>query len=352
MANIIDTKIYATIEGHNVFGWRILYVNHYRFGDGKTDHVFVDEDTRNLLTIKEDFVKLCDTSFSPQSGDEIYVAPDCPLASAEIRREYKVKRKPDDGVCNVFSELNLRTSWYDSEKIYLYPTEKTVIAFEHNVDTSNLPDITRQENITSDPIIITKKKYLKKCFIPESYQMLLRGELKKLVIYYTALKFNSGNQVTTDALYLVYKTGLEAYTNENKKNFILQLTALSQCNWRDYPGTIKLLLWGYLYNRITTRNRKCAAEIGRTSALPKAIKEMCAWDYDSKTNPSSIKFGSQQDIEMAQSFFEMVFEFGDTKFSSIQKISRMVSEAKVPFEVFYLLYDNIVKIRRTQFKND
>ena len=352
MASIIDTKIYATIEGHNVFGWRILYVHHYRLSGEHTGFDFLDDDTRDLLSIKESFIKLCDASFFPQSGDEIYVAPDCPLASAEIRREYKVKRKPDDGICNVFSELNFRANWYDSEKIYLYPAEKTVIAFEYNVDTSNLSDITSRENITSDPIIIAKKKYLKNANIPESYQMLLCGELKKSVIYYTALKFNSGNQVTTDALYLVYKTGLEAYSNESKKNFILQLTALSQCNWRDYPGTIKLLLWGYLYNRITTRSRKCAEELGRTSALPKAVKEMCAWDYDSKANPTSIKFGSQQDIEMAQSFFEMVFEFGDTKFSSIQKISRMMSEAKVPFEVFYLLYDNIVKIRRTQFKND
>jgi len=349
-------RLYCQIDGVDYYDWTVCFQDSSYLND------FI-ESGKNVAVIGADIVnrfeeencKYLDDNFVPKHGSSIHLVSGCPVGIADVRKNYTLKRKPDDGECNVFSPFNgsWRIIWNSAYAII--PSKRTIVLSNQNRwDNSGL-DIEHmilhffpEEAKTNElvPVMIYKKDIaLFFTVIQEEWLMLLKGELKKPCISYKKLEFKTDNEVNQDILYLVYKTGIQRYNEEAKKAFHIQLCALNEHNWRDYPGTISILLSQLLRPR---RGQYCLDDLGSPSRLPKAVKEMM-----SHCRHTYLPFKSQEDLAMAQKLIKYIVDIpDDMQFSSIDKIIEKFREKCVDIECFYRLFDNIVKFRPKAFKEN
>ena len=294
--------------------------------------------------------------YVPAPGSEIYVAPGCPVGMADIRKNYTIKRQPDFGCCNVFSPIDTYSGYIGNKDFAVIPSKKAIVLSGDRWSSATkdikqdvaffFPDLK-----ASDAVDYHIDTYLDLYYgeIPEAYLSYLKGELKKPCISYKNLEFKTDNEVNTDILYLVYKTGIvKGYSgSEAMKAFHLQLCALNEHNWRDYPGTLSVLMHDMLLGGSRNPVGKCCADLTSPSRLPKAIKEMCREGV-----VAEVPFKSQKDIEMAQKFILYIADLQDKQFTTIQDIARVFNEKKINMNCFYRTFDNIVKFRPKEFKNE
>ena len=182
--------------------------------------------------------------------------------------------------------------------------------------------------------------------MPEDWIKLITGQFQKPCISYEKLEFKTDNEVNLDVLYLVYKTGIQKFSADNQKAFHVQLCALNEHNWRDYPGTLSILMKDLLLNKYNPQY--CFSDLGSKSGLPKAIQEMVKQGYQAE-----VPFKSQEDMEMAQKLIKMVIDMPqDAQFSTIQELAVKFNEKHINMNCFYRTFDNIVKFRPKVFKNE
>jgi len=353
-------KIYCQIDGVDYYDWTVCFQcsSYYssRVLEKGKNLVILGADIFNQ--IKEEDCSLLDDKYIPKSGSSIHLVSGCPVGTADIRKNYTIKRKPDDGDCNVFSPYNGYRSILWNTAYAIVSSEKTIVLSNKDKYNNSLdiyqsllhffPDKWKIKDACSVlPGADVYKKDLALFYtVPqEEWLMLLKGELKKPCVSYKKLEFKTENEINTDILYLVYKTGIQRYNEEAKKAFHIQLCALNEHNWRDYPGTISILLSQLLRPR---RERYCLDDLSSASRLPKAVKEMV-----SHCRHTPLPFKSQEDLAMAQKLVKYITDIpDDIQFSSIDKIIEKFREKCVDIECFYRLFDNIVKFRPKAFKEN
>ena len=355
----MNMRIFCRYDGVDYNDWTVYFkwsnrnLEHYKdrpivaFQTSLTDAVFGENGTIHW------------NQFVPPTGSEIYVAPGCPVGMADIRKNYVIKRQPDFGCCNVFSPINNILGYIDNKDFAVVPSRKAIVLSGDRWTSATSSDIKKEVNFFFPDLAIDEldqvKYYmdarlgLRYAEIPESYLSYLSGTLQKPCISYKNLVFKTDNEVNTDILYLVYKTGIVkgCSGSEAMRTFHLQLCALNEHNWRDYPGTLSILMHDMLQCNTPKSNGKCAADLTSPSHLPKAIKEMC------KTGSvAEAPFKSQKDIEMAQKFILYVIGLQDMQFTTIQDVAKAFNENRINMNCFYRTFDNIVKFRPKEFKNE
>ena len=348
-------RLFCEIDGVKYYDWTVYW---------NKDKYWAYPANYNLVftyAISGNFEESCindllDDTFVPAVGSEIHVVSGCPVGMTDIRKNYTIKRKADDGCCNVFSPLSVNCRWLSCSSYSIVPSRQAIfisesryprdvkrekIALQNEINNA-FPDLTDLER--NEISFVENDLNLKYGCIPEAYLDLLQGKLQKPCISYKKLQFKTENELTQDILYLVYRAGKEKWNHDAGERFKIQLCALNEHNWRDYPGTVNMLFTDILNPR---KSAYCMGMLG-TSYIPKAAKEL-----SNSMIADGIQFKSQKDIEMAQRFLKYIMGIPeDLQFTTIQTINKKFSEANINMNAFYRCFNNMVKLIPKKVENE
>lgn len=280
-----------------------------------------------------------------KKGTSIFVAPDCKYASNDVRRHYQIKRVPDSGDYNVFSpndKLPYRS--YRVALALISEKDKTVVACYSDITKSELAAKLLLENsidCSGWRELDTYQSPLFYCLnLHPSYKMLLDGTLQKPVLSCKCLDLNGDMELNVDVLRLAYETAnVEWNTPNAKENFLLQLNALNQYNWRNYPGTVSIL------NDLMTNNfLSIGADVKRNAkSESKTIREIitCA----------DQPFKDETDFKLTTAFLDSILHIGDCKFCTYYDFSKAFHKIGISLSKVSSLFDINVRIKPKTFEN-
>lgn len=278
---------------------------------------------------------------------EIYVAPLCSVASDDIRKNYQVKRRPDTGDYNVFSPIKHGTHYRHTitgRCLLILPTRKVVLASsclrqERDLIALCQGIITIDDNDIQQAIYSTESmSFYRMSDDVFFFKNLLDGIISKPIVTPKQLDLNTENELTLDVLQLVYTTGSASYCDQDaKKNFLIQLNVLNQHNWRDYKGTVRMLLRELCVHGICSDIRR------KVSSQNKAIRVL----FESCNKCSG--FTSEKDLKMAQTFVNQLLDIGDCRYTDVQTLENKLSNINLSLGSFCNLYSNIIKLTPRQY---
>ena len=350
-------KLYIDYQGVEYYDYDVYYV-----GNDKDSWNHPPKDNTIMLyngtagKIRDKIAALKNNpAFVPAKGDDICVIPDCKYNLEDIRRNYNIKRGYDKGTCNVFSEGTINKYCYYGHSfcVALVPSKKSAVISYYDDGSVIKAALQLFTDITkSDVILMTERLSHNSSYhfftifetnINDAYFKLLTGTLTKPAVHVDSLDLNTGEQLTVDALEIVQKLcdeSVNSYSNGWDEKLKLQLTALNGLDWRKYPGTINVLLNGFLY--------RCDSAIlemkNITSRYPKNVKNFLKFSHEG--------FASKDDINLACSFARRILGLENTEFTTMKDIYSKLSEKKMMVETFFALFDNMVRFKDKEWKDE
>ena len=255
----------------------------------------------------------------------------CPYASADIRRNYKIKREPDAGVCNIIHPFK------DSYEYRVTVSQCLIVPSLHAVFASddalkyakNLrPEIAHLAYELVEPHVSFGRLN-----IPDVYIKFIEGKLVKPTIFYDRLRLQSENKLTVDILRLVYETAkVDTLDTDSYKNLAIQLNVMNQSDWRDYPGTVSML------NELITNSRGVGYSMKQTqSRYPKPIREILSCVNRVPVEIPDKRLGCQ--------FLSTIMGIEGEKFARVTDLIRKCIETKISVDTFSNFFYNVVKIK-------
>lgn len=323
--------------------WKVIYNDANKLFDSNPNYAVVNFD----LDVDNNVIKaLLDDKFVPAKGSEIYVAPGCPYASDDIRKNYTLKRKYDTGCCNVFSKL--RTSSIPCY-VAIIKDRKELAFFDYynHRDGSEcvtcIRNISGYENLRPSEIEV---KYKRICYtvLSDSWINFLEGKLTKPAISYKKLDMNFGLEMTDDVVELVYQAGRQRGNSQrngtNEEKLALELSAMAQYNWRDYPRTLYCLKG--LLNFLRYNAYSCLTH--RKSQASKSIRPIL--DFNPKSTAAS-----QADFDMAKRLMLKALGLQDgVKFVNYDDIQKRMNNYGVPLWLFHEVFNTVVRIKPKEYE--
>ena len=296
----------------------------------------------NSLCLESDFAenftdgtklkKLCNPTFRPQKGDAIFVAPGCPYANEDIRKNYTIKRNPDTGVCNVFSSMKDQGSGVRLYgKVLIMPDRKAIFM------SANNPLLLANTFFANDPSEMidcgNKQYWFRKYNVPSVYFSLLEGKLTTPCVYYDQLDINSENKLTLDTLRIVYETlRTSVHIQDSEKNAVIQLNVLNQHDWRNYQGTIAVML-----EMLRKKGGIGRAMMNTKSRYSKPVKELLSC--------TSLNWQNDDDRHMSTEFVSSLLGITGQKFVRPSDLIRKTEEIGLSLSTFDSIFYTIVKIK-------
>ena len=309
-----------------------------------------------------------DKTYKPALGSEICAVPPCSIPMDDLRKNYKIKRGIDKGCCNVFSPDTNYYHFYESiwedYSVCIVPPQKTVFICKGSTMVAlgmakvKFPTIPVSQMYSFD----SSQKYhnpetdLCGINLKESYKALLNKQFTTPCIPISSLSLNTSNELTLDILLIVHKIGSKKYSKRynvgksEEEPYIVELNALNNYNWREYPGTISLLINKMLetdYRIKWTYNAELyLSEImkSHSSRYSKAVKQIL--------NLQPQGFASEKDLKMAQALIRNLTGMGDRKFVSYGDITTKLEEINLTGADFCTVFNTIIKIEDKEFKNE
>lgn len=122
-------------------------------------------------------------------------------------------------------------------------------------------------------------------------------------------------------------------------NFTLQLEALNQCNWREYPRSLTIL-WGIL--------RNISAPVYWTvnnhmSTQKKVVKEILC-------TPPADKANSKKDYDFAKSIIDHFLGVENVRFTKANTLLNKLNESGIGLDVFSEFYDNMIRLTPKEYE--
>lgn len=284
-------------------------------------------------------------AFIPKRGSDIYVAPNCPYASADIRACYNVKRAVDSGCCNVFSRVPRREHWNiifklpDRDEVYLENSWKDETIVRQEVCSVLAKQGYPRYNAGS--LVKLGAQHINYYNLPDVWDKLLFGQLQKPAISYKMLDINPELELTDDAVELVYRSGIVDYSQDNETKCLLEINALCRHNYQKYPKTISILkslmrerAYYGTFNSITHR----------TSSQTKVVQQFLKF-------PNALAAASQEDHDMAKRLVLKLMGMEDKKlFVQYDDVARKASSNRIPLHIFHSIFDTVVKIQPKEYE--
>lgn len=347
MAKIVS---YLEINGKKFYGLETFIASSYRNSSFQSDSqwLFVDMNTEERLRS----LYGATSTFVPNHGDEIYVAPNCAVPLNDIRRNYKVKRDFDTGACNVVSEENFSFCNNAFSYVIISPSTKQMFCADAYRDSEALCNTlmlrTNPSLKNANDLIrlgYTNFRHRRYCDFDAA---LLDGRVTKPVVSHKQLEIRSENKLDFSVLQLMYEIGQKEYSRENLKNFKIQLEALNQYNWREYPGTMDMIFRIQFHSdaRILKHMQHCYELLNFENEIPRSAKLMV------KESRSKIhNYASDEDYALSREFIEHYIG-KIPKFTTIEKLACKFAEHHIDFQCFYRVWGNMVKVEEKRFENE
>lgn len=331
--------VYMIVDGKELYDYD-LYIPFTPYSrKTEEDPMLFDENCFNIFSEKNS-----SSSGVPviPKNTKIYLAPGCPKAIDDIRKNYVIKRTPDAGDYNILTPLPFMSYYFRLSTLVVYPDHKTIVGARQEMPSATearalvqrlLPGFVDDNFFTFNGAVFLYQLSRKKHGI---FEKALKGELKKPCVTYHQLDLNSGLPLTTDILELVYNTGKVDYrSTDAEKNYLIQLNVLNQHDWRKYPGTVRTLIYELL-----SKNCINCCVANTKSRYPKAIQEIMG------TRKKS--FLNDDDRDLCRQFIEKFLEIGNCKYASVADLIAKLNTIHLSLSTFGELYNNIVRITPRQ----
>lgn len=296
------------------------------------------------LAFKDELVKhvdqWCDASYTPKLGDEIHIVQESILPVQDLRNNFKIKRHFDGASCNVFFNVPENKGKAIKYHHWMIDRTKKIAVFlwepERNKSYQEIWDELNAllpANINTEDFEHHHFQKITMYFmnISDSYYRLLSEKYATPCVFYEQLPLKR-NELSADLLYMIYRQGSDFTTDY--KQYILQLTALTQTNWKEYPYTMYHLFEEML------KYRGIHFNLGRWSdaAYPKQIRELMTYKL------SLPKVVSEKDKKLMRDLSELIFNIGETKFVSLKSLISKLNSTGMNLLTFTEMYDTMVKI--------
>lgn len=328
---------YVEYNGMAFYGYSLRFYNVcYR----DEEYVFFNKDAINRIN---GIIKKQTTTVPRDSS--LYLAPDCPHAVNDVRRNYKIKRGFDNGDYNVVPTIE--TGYYEDGCVAIFPVKNVIYrTYWSSVTADEMLRRAREdfpELKKSDMIFITEQDAshsgcrLKAVDHPELYLKILLGENKKPVVSYDVLDLNADNELDLDILYLVYKIGMEPVSHENYQKFRTELFTLNNYNWRQYPGTISMLNEMMFSGEGAFLKNSLGGE-------PKPVKEIL--------QTQCREFVNDKDKLLARNFVTRMLNLENVQFVDWSELYNRVTALSIPVGTFNQLFTTITKITPKKFNEE
>ena len=347
-------NFWGVVDGKNLFNKKLYVVEcdyPYKRPVLKTSSAgfVLSSSLDNVLSAKT-ISNFCDKTFVPKKDDPVYLSPDCILARDDVRKQYKLKRAVDTGVCNVVSGME---SWIGRG----YGTSAMVSAFHVYGDTVvafttdgykalPIPSLRWIENVIGIPqhlfeyrVDYTVRLFWKNNGLSEIYQKLLTHTNKTPIIHHSSLQIDGCAPLTMDTLTVLEKTAQRH--EDSGRQLVLALQGINQCSWRQYPGTLSLLWW-HLFSSAGAFSEYHYLYRHR-SMIPKAALALSKFLYSSSYDTP---FASDDDYNLALNW--MNTKLGITKeqmFIPLEVLEKHLSSKQITKGAFNKVYDNIIRVR-------
>lgn len=335
-------KIYMRFQGVNYYDYDVIFAQvpwGIRHVKNLSKYVVLDSDIEEDISNITPFLNM---QYVPQKGSSVHVVPDCPYALNDIRNNYTVKRSIDTADFNVFSDYTKKCStWLPSYSICIIPKLKTVVLLNarQTVSILSVSEILGKCVSQEDTIFLSKSLSIFSQ-VNEGYFKLLKGELEKPCVYYKNLDVNSSLELTEDALQLVYTSGkVQSRQDDAVNNFILQLNMLNQHNWREYPGTVNLLLNNILPGCCGVRNYVHR----KLSQFPKQIKPFFS------SYGKDLTFKNEKDYEMSKRLIYSILCSENIHFTTCDTLLNKLKEAHIDLDIYNKFFKTTVKIDEREY---
>lgn len=312
-----------------------LYYNGYIID---TNGCFASSRFKNRLNTLEGIV---DETIFPKKGSSIYVAPKCPTATEDIRKNYTIKRLPDTGDYNVIYPLGDKYFYkYYLESILICPKYNAIFASSGSLQKSLLMAEARKVYPTLQDSVCIYKKSDSICALdlPDAYIGLLNGNSKKPVVSIKNLSLDTENELNVDILEIVLRAANADFTNENYETLQMQIKVLNQYNWRQYLGTISLL-----FNEIIGGTKHIKYMRRCKSKNSKPVSEILNVRSD---------FISEKDKALSQRFINHLMNIGENKFVATETLIYKLEQFDISLATFSKLFDTITRITPIKFNNE
>ena len=356
------SRAYLIVKGKEYFGYDVLHIGNAASSFDESMYI----NTALAKQLRDMSYRGFDQNFVPKEGDDICVAPGCPLAVDDLRKNYKLRRGFDRGVCNVFSPLGDSYASCWGEKFCIVESQKTVFVFGDKRSNNDIIKYVvlwfeNQANviINAKECLVFEMNYSKEDYsvheykAMEHFEMLLNGELIDPCIPISKLNINANNEMTLDALYLAWKIGSKQFsygsdvTEADEQAAIIELNALNNYNWREYPGSVSLVINHLLMSHDRwTYNRKdylFSVMKSHASKYSKVVKNLLRFPYS--------PYKSDKDMAMARSLIRRITDMGDRKFVSYGDLTEKLKEVNLSGVEFCRVFKTIIKIDDKVFED-
>lgn len=300
-------RAYFEIDGEKYYGYDVILRNCSwlsRHGD-----VILDSNTWSKFN---DIIS--GNNVSVPNGSSVYVAPGCPIPHDDIRRNYKVKRDPDGGDFNVVGELS-----------YKYGPRALVFGVDRSSKTITICNAI--DTYTGNKVYLFR--------MPQIYESIIKGELTKPIVSYRQLEIKNANRLTVDTLSLIYRLSMEYPGSEDIDKYKLQLKALSQTDWRDYPYTISKVLKCLSKYKYSCGQVLCNKKSERDKAID--MMYQCSCSYEN---------ASQKDRDMLYDLMREILDIKGEMFVSLNDFMSKIQSKSIPWSDFQDVFDCTVRIRK------
>lgn len=342
---------YFTLSDVSYYGYKFFFIENIR-GPRVNAGYIVDFSMKEKLR-KDTY---SDNSIVVPDNASIYLFPNCPCAVADVKKNYTVKRGLDSGDYNVYCSLNKYSRYFVAYTMLIFPSKRIVIGSMENKTLQGikdyatklvLPTLQLEQDDFDTAIYYTGQKYFYFLSDPTNvYRQVLEGNYTKPLVPFSALNLSSNMELTLDVLQLVYQTGSAYYRDENAiSNFEMQLNVLNQYNWREYPGTIRLLQIMILSTRAF-----CAlnAMSDTKSKFSKTVQQ-----FLTKDAISIQPFKSNKDAQLGQTFVKHMLNLQeDVKFAKLSDLLSKTKEFGISPKMFEMMFNPIVRITAKDFSDE
>lgn len=348
---MIIPNVYFEYNGVEYFDYTLYSEQNFEVRD-YFDSFLLHRSVKDTLNEQ---TKYLDLNTFPAKGSVLYPVPPCPLCIEDVRRNYTLKKKADSADYNVFPPLNRSIAYRESfyvPSVAIFPSRKAIVTAKPRSRAWNA--VPTEEDLRrvassflinldfSDMVLVDRRDcdmsfyfYGIKKF--GAYKDLLDRKLTKPCVPYKNLDLSTGNELTVDILQAIVIAGKQPmHATDAEKNLLVQLNILNQFDWRQYKGTI-----GIIVNELW-RKACVAKEVKDTkSKYPKVIKEIMSVPWKNPTD--------EKDFALAQQLVGTVMNIGDCRFANVADLIKKMNETGICLSTFDHLFQNITKITPKQY---
>jgi len=272
-------------------------------------------------------------------GSKVYLANNIPIGVETIRKSYTIKRKAEDADYIIMNpKPKYSKGEYAVENQFYY--DEGILISTHWMNADNSQALIKQFGLEDKQSVRISTMYFN--YIRDAKGCILKyfnGTFPKPLAPYTDLDLETGDDLNADVVLLTYRLGNKRYTDISNdiNNYVLNLKALNNYNWRKYKGT-----FGILFRCMDKNYESCHRDIRRR------INSQCKTVYDVVNTCQAYKgFENDEDLNLAQEVISKLlnmeqfpmFVYPSTILSKIDNINMSLSD-------FESIFNTITKITK------